>query len=84
MPLQLTDGITYDSPTGDMLNCTEGIIDGLKRVIFFGAYGSSIKSSINLLMTTPRQTRNYQRVFFRQMFSVRNFVDKIITNGMLV
>jgi hypothetical protein len=84
MPLQLTDGITYDSPTGDMLNCTEGIIDGLKRVIFFGVYSSSVKSSVNLLMTTPRQTRNHQRVFFRQMFSVHDYVDKIITNEMLV
>jgi hypothetical protein len=35
MSLQLTDKITYGYPVSDILNISEGITDGLKRINFF-------------------------------------------------
>jgi hypothetical protein len=45
-----TDEITYGSPIGDMLNCTEGIANEIKWVFFFFCtHVWFVMPSVNLL-----------------------------------
>jgi hypothetical protein len=78
------DGITYGSIVDDMLNFTEGITGGMKRVIFFGAHVLSLKSSVNLL---TMDSLTYQKLLMSILpmeFFVRDPINKIITGILLV
>ena len=81
---KFTDVITYGSPVGEMLNCTERITNKIKRVIFFWCVFSICKPSVNLLTTDSPTNQKLPTNIFLTDNVQHDPVRKIITDGLLV